>query len=141
MMALEGIRVLEVSQTPIASFCTMMLGDFGAEVVRVEAPPSRPGAEIYASPRGEENRRIAAHYALHRNKKNICLRETFLTKTSDEWFEQLSQKNIPIAKVNDMDDVSCDPHVIHRKMVVEVDDPKVGKVKQIGIPIKLSERR
>ena len=38
-----------------------------------------------------------------------------------------------------MDEVFSDPHVVHRQMVVEVDDPKAGKVKQIGIPIKLSD--
>ncbi len=67
------------------------------------------------------------------------LRQIFLTKTSDEWVEILSPKNIPISKVNNIDEVFSDPHVVHRKMVVEVDDPKAGKVKQIGIPIKLSD--
>lgn len=34
-----------------------------------------------------------------------------------------------------------DPQVLHREMVVEVevDHPRLGKVKQVGIPIKLSE--
>lgn len=32
-----------------------------------------------------------------------------------------------------------DPQVLHRQMVVEVDHPRLGKVKQVGIPIKLSE--
>ena len=67
------------------------------------------------------------------------LRPIFLTKTSDEWVQLLSPKNIPISKVNNMDEVFSDPHVVHRQMVIEVDDPKAGKVKQIGIPIKLSD--
>ena len=35
MLALEGIRVLEVAATPIASYCAMMLGDFGADVLKM----------------------------------------------------------------------------------------------------------
>ncbi|MEK7847955.1 MAG: CoA transferase, partial [Chloroflexota bacterium] len=41
--------------------------------------------------------------------------------------------------VNNLDETFEDPQVRHRQMVVELDHPRVGKVKQIGIPIKLSE--
>jgi len=67
------------------------------------------------------------------------LRGTFLTKTGDEWFQLLSQKNIPITKVYDLDEVFSDPQVLQRKMVVELEHPTVGKVKQVGIAIKLSD--
>ena len=38
-----------------------------------------------------------------------------------------------------MDETFSDPHIIHRRMVTEVNDPTKGKVKQIGIGIKLSD--
>ena len=38
MKALEGIRVLDFSQVHGASFATMLLADFGAEVIKVENP-------------------------------------------------------------------------------------------------------
>ena len=40
---LTGIRVLELNRVAPGSFCTMMLGDMGAEVLKVETPP-RAGA-------------------------------------------------------------------------------------------------
>ena len=67
------------------------------------------------------------------------LKQLFLTKTRDEWFELLSQKDIPIGKVYSLDEVFADPQVLQRKMVIEVEHPSEGKIKQVGIAIKLSD--
>jgi crotonobetainyl-CoA:carnitine CoA-transferase CaiB-like acyl-CoA transferase len=67
------------------------------------------------------------------------LRQHFLTRTRDEWFDLLSQKDIPIAKVYSLDETFADPQVLHREMVMEAEHPTEGQVKQVGIAIKLSE--
>jgi len=67
------------------------------------------------------------------------LGQIFLTKTKDEWFQLLGPKDISIAPVLNFDEVFSDPHVLHRQMVVEVDHPKLGKVKQVGIGVKFSQ--
>jgi len=67
------------------------------------------------------------------------LERLFLTKTRDEWFELLKKRDIPVAKVYSLDEVFVDPQVLHRQMLVEVDDSIEGKVKQIGVAIKLSD--
>ena len=67
------------------------------------------------------------------------LKQLFLTKTRDEWFEFLSQKDVPIGKVYSVDEVVNDPQVRQRQMVIEVEHPTEGKVKQVGIAIKLSD--
>lgn len=67
------------------------------------------------------------------------LRQIFLTKTRDEWFDFLSQKDVPVGKVYTLDEVLSDPQVLHREMVVELEHPTVGKVRQPGIAVKLSE--
>ncbi len=67
------------------------------------------------------------------------LQEVFLTRTRDEWFEFLSDKNVPVAKVYTLAEVANDPQIIHRQMIVEIDHPSLGKIRQPGIAIKLSE--
>jgi len=67
------------------------------------------------------------------------LKQTFLTKTRDEWFELLTQNDIPAGKVYTLDEVSTDPQVLHRQMVIEVEHPTLGKIKQVGIAPKLSD--
>jgi len=65
--------------------------------------------------------------------------EIFRNKTRDEWFEELSKTDIAVAKVNHLDEAFSNPQMLHRNMVVEVEHPKFGKVKQVGIAIKLSD--
>jgi crotonobetainyl-CoA:carnitine CoA-transferase CaiB-like acyl-CoA transferase len=66
-------------------------------------------------------------------------REIFRTKTRDEWVELLRQKDVCVAPVYTVDEVFKDPQVLHRKMVVEIDHPTLGTIKQVGIGIKLSD--
>ena len=77
------------------------------------------------------------------NKKwkevSSSLKQLFLTKTRDEWFELLSQEDIPVGKVYSLDEVFTDPQVLHRQMIIEVEHPTEGKIKQVGIAIKLSD--
>ncbi len=66
------------------------------------------------------------------------LKQIFLTKTRDEWFELLIHNDVPAGKVYTPDEVFSDPQVIHRQMVIEVEHPTLGKIKQVGIAPKLS---
>jgi crotonobetainyl-CoA:carnitine CoA-transferase CaiB-like acyl-CoA transferase len=67
------------------------------------------------------------------------LRDIFKTKTRDEWFEVLTRTDICFGKVYDLDETADDPHLRAREMIVEVDHPELGKVKQVGISVKLSD--
>lgn len=65
-------------------------------------------------------------------------RERFLTKTRDEWFEILTRSDVAVSKVLNFDELFDDPQLKHRNMIVELDHPELGSVKQAGISIKLS---
>lgn len=66
-------------------------------------------------------------------------REVFQTKTRDEWFQILSRADVCVGKVYTLDELDSDPQIQHRKMIVETEDPALGKIKQVGIPFKFSE--
>ena len=73
MTALEGVRVLDLSRLLPGGFCSLLLADFGAEVIKVEdtgmgdyvrwAPPYYEGVE--------DSARSALFLSLNRNKRSI----------------------------------------------------------------------
>ena len=70
--ALDGIKIVDLSRMAPGPFCSMMLGDMGADVIKVEAPPT---ARIIASRtvNDPQNRKNAATNPLNRNKRSIVL--------------------------------------------------------------------
>jgi crotonobetainyl-CoA:carnitine CoA-transferase CaiB-like acyl-CoA transferase len=65
--------------------------------------------------------------------------KVFLTKTRDEWVELLMHANTCVAPVYTVDETFSDPQLRSRKMFDEFDHPSKGKIKQVGISIKLSD--
>jgi crotonobetainyl-CoA:carnitine CoA-transferase CaiB-like acyl-CoA transferase len=67
--ALNGLRVVELGQFLAGPFCTQILGDFGAEVIKVEPPngdPLRGWREMHGST-------SLWWYNLNRNKRSVTL--------------------------------------------------------------------
>lgn len=67
------------------------------------------------------------------------LEQLFSTRTRDEWMKLLSEIDVPYGPVNTIGEAFSDPQVLHRRMVLDVEHPQVGKLKLLGIPIKFSE--
>jgi len=68
---LQGIRVLDLTQNIAGPFCAQLLGDFGAEVVKVERPGTGDDARKWTPPawRGVGT----AFLAVNRNKKSAAI--------------------------------------------------------------------
>ena len=75
MMPLEGIRVLDLSRLAPGPFCTMLLGDLGADVLMIEAPPEslHSGLRAEQAIDADSAERAAAFNPLGRNKRSIIL--------------------------------------------------------------------
>lgn len=69
--ALEGIRVLDLTQIMSGPYCTMLLADLGAEVIKVEKPQGGDDSRRLGPPfyHGES----AAFMAVNRNKLGLAL--------------------------------------------------------------------
>ena len=91
MLPLAGLRVLDVSQVMAGPFCCMLLGDMGADVIKIEPPKTGDSTRHSMGFRlkGEDS---PGFLALNRNKRSITLnlkddadREVFyaLVKTAD----------------------------------------------------------
>jgi crotonobetainyl-CoA:carnitine CoA-transferase CaiB-like acyl-CoA transferase len=61
------------------------------------------------------------------------------TRDRDDWFEYLVTRDVCVGKVYEVEEMVQDPQVNHRRMIVETEHPAVGKVKQFGVAIKLSD--
>lgn len=114
-LPLENIRVLDLSRVLAGPYCTMLLGDLGADVIKVERPGSGDDTRQWGPPfiAGES----AYYLCCNRNKRSITLNlksdegrdlarrlalksdvlvENFLPGTLDEWrlgYEALSREN------------------------------------------------
>jgi crotonobetainyl-CoA:carnitine CoA-transferase CaiB-like acyl-CoA transferase len=67
------------------------------------------------------------------------LETTFPAKSSAGWLEALEEAGVPAGPIYDMAQVFDDPQVQARQMMVEMNHPVAGRVKNIGIPVKLSD--
>ncbi len=69
--ALEGIKVLDLSRALAGPYCTMMLADMGAEVIKVEMPGRGDDSRSWGPPfvEGES----AYFMSVNRNKKSLTL--------------------------------------------------------------------
>lgn len=73
-----------------------------------------------------------------RERLFMTLTELFLTKTLREWEAFFDGKDVCIGAVKTLDEVFADDHVKSQEMVLELDDERLGKHKQLGFPFKLS---
>ena len=70
-MLLDGIQVVELAEALAGPYCAMLLGDFGAEVIKVERPGVGDQARAWGPPFvGSES---AYFLATNRNKRSITL--------------------------------------------------------------------
>lgn len=69
--ALEGIKILDLSRVLAGPYCTMILGDLGAEVIKVERPKVGDETRHWGPP--FKNGVSAYYVSINRNKKSITV--------------------------------------------------------------------
>jgi formyl-CoA transferase len=67
--ALSGVRVIDFSQVMAGPYCTMLLADMGADVIKIE-PPEGDSSRKLVGGHGTES---AGFWAVNRNKRSVVV--------------------------------------------------------------------
>ncbi|MBR0660419.1 CaiB/BaiF CoA transferase family protein [Neoroseomonas oryzicola] len=70
---LSGLRVLDLTRVLAGPTCTQMLGDLGAEVIKIERPEAGDDTRGFAPPFWPETKESAYFIGVNRNKKSVTL--------------------------------------------------------------------
>ena len=89
MLPLQGIRILEVSRLVAGAYCSMILADLGAEVIKVEQPGVGDDTRQLGPPfiNGES----AYFFSLNRNKMSLTL--DLKKEKAKEIFRELAKQS------------------------------------------------
>jgi crotonobetainyl-CoA:carnitine CoA-transferase CaiB-like acyl-CoA transferase len=74
----------------------------------------------------------------HRDLLRPLLAERFATATTAAWLALLEAAEVPCGPINDLLEAFASPQARAREMVVEVEHPRLGPVRQVGVPFKLA---
>jgi crotonobetainyl-CoA:carnitine CoA-transferase CaiB-like acyl-CoA transferase len=67
-----------------------------------------------------------------------AMSERLKTRPVREWIAALEAEGVPCGPINSIADMAEDPHTAAREMVVELEHPRAGRTRALGLPIKLS---
>jgi crotonobetainyl-CoA:carnitine CoA-transferase CaiB-like acyl-CoA transferase len=71
----------------------------------------------------------------HKDTLLPLLQARFATRTTEEWLDRLRGR-VPCAPVNDVRQALADPQVVARDMIVEVEHPDFGTLKEVRSPVR-----
>lgn len=88
-----------------------------------------------------EDPRFATNPLRNENYKELkaIIDEAFLTKTSEEWYNELVAAGVPATYVNTVDKVVNNEQIKARDMIIEANHEGIGPFKMANTPIKMSE--
>ncbi len=76
--------------------------------------------------------------ARNRDSLVASLQQAFLTRSYEEWEELLTENGIPVGAINNLAQVVDHPQVKARGSIVEIEHPRAGKIRVVGVPVRLS---
>ncbi len=94
--SLENIRVLDLSRVLAGPYCTQMLGDLGAEIIKIEKPGSGDDTRFWGPPflkdkDGNDTSESAYYLSINRNKKSVAV--DISTKEGQEIIHKLLENS------------------------------------------------
>ena len=74
----------------------------------------------------------------HVDELEVLLEEEFVKADAATWIARCEESGVPCGPINDFAEALEDPHFKARNMIEEVEHPRLGRMKMLGIPTKFS---
>ena len=87
MKPLEGLVILDLSRVLAGPYASMMLGDFGANIIKIEPPEVGDDSRAFGPFIGKES---AYYMSLNRNKRSMTL--NLKEPEAKELFKKMEEK-------------------------------------------------
>jgi formyl-CoA transferase len=96
--------------------------------------------DVFGLARLKEDPRFAKNHLRHEHRHQLIplIEEVTVKKPARHWVEALDRAGVPCGVLQTYDQVFSDPHLQARGFFPEAPHPKLGPVKQIGSPMRLS---
>ncbi len=95
---------------------------------------------VLGAPEWVDDPRFRTNSERMRNLPDLVrlMNEKLAKKPVGEWLAALDAEGVPCGPINSIADMAADPQVAAREMVVELEHPRAGRTRALGLPIKLS---
>jgi crotonobetainyl-CoA:carnitine CoA-transferase CaiB-like acyl-CoA transferase len=95
---------------------------------------------VIGCPELADDPRFRSNSERNRNRESLIarLQQVFLTRSYEEWEALLTESGIPVGAINNLAQVVDHAQVKARGSIVEIDHPRAGKVRVVGVPVRLS---
>jgi crotonobetainyl-CoA:carnitine CoA-transferase CaiB-like acyl-CoA transferase len=97
-------------------------------------------ARVLGAPEWLEDERFRTNADRMKNLADLTplINEKLKPRPVREWIAALEPVGVPCGPINSIADMAADPQTAAREMVVELDHPRAGATRALGLPIKLS---
>jgi formyl-CoA transferase len=105
------------------------------------APNWRAFCKVLELTHLENDARFTKNHLRHQNRRELIplIEAVTVTRPAAHWVERLGAAGVPCGLIQNYDQVFNDPHLAARGFFAEAPHSKLGPMKQIGSPMRLSE--
>jgi crotonobetainyl-CoA:carnitine CoA-transferase CaiB-like acyl-CoA transferase len=88
-----------------------------------------------------QDKRFITNKDRFRNRHELwpILEKEFKQRTAEEWVTRLREFGVPVGEVKTLDRVLTDPQIIHREMVIDIEDSSGHHIQTAGDPLKFKK--
>jgi crotonobetainyl-CoA:carnitine CoA-transferase CaiB-like acyl-CoA transferase len=95
---------------------------------------------VLDAPQWIEDTRFRANADRMKNLEALValMSERLKTRRAREWIAALEAEGVPCGPINSIAEMAADAQTVSREMVIDLEHPRAGRTRALGLPIKLS---